>query len=70
MDAVVTELAGKFSLQVETIRKSEMPFIDRRVVSVFPALAINDTLVFAGSDVTKEDLEWVILREMSKESLP
>jgi hypothetical protein len=68
---VVTELSRKYTFQVETIKKRDMPFKERRFLNEFPAVAINDTVVFRGRDVTLEELKWMVLREMCKsEHLP
>jgi hypothetical protein len=69
--SVVTELSKKHTFQTETVNKSEMSFIERRFLNEFPAVTIDDTIVFKGRDVTLKDLESVILQEMCKtEHLP
>ncbi len=68
---MVTELSKKYTFQIETVNKSDMSFTDRRLLNEYPAVAINDTIVFKGRDVTIEDLKWPILRELAKfEHLP
>ena len=69
--SVVTELSKKYTFQTETVNKPEMSFMERRFLNNFPAVTIDDTIVFEGRDVTRKDLESVILQEMCKtEHLP
>lgn len=69
--SVVTELSGRYGFQAETIEKPAMSFIERRFVNQLPAISIDDTFVFRGQEVTPDDLESMVLREMCKtEHLP
>ncbi len=52
---MVAELSEKYPLNIEIIKKSDMPFIDRRLVNEFPAVAISDNIVFKGRDVSIDD---------------
>lgn len=63
---MVTELSKKFDLNVEIIRKSAMPFVRRRFVNTFPSIAINDTVVFKGQDVSFEELKGAIIQELGR----
>ena len=68
---MVTELSEEYRFQAETIKKSEMSFMERRSIKEFPAVTIDGTIVFEGRDVMRKDLESVILQEMCKtEHLP
>jgi len=63
---VVTELSKKFVFNVEIIKKSDMSFIQRRFLNAFPSVAINDHIVFKGQDVSFEELEAAIIRELGR----
>jgi hypothetical protein len=63
---VVTELSEKYGFQTETIKKPEMSFTERRFLNEFPAVTIDDTIVLEGRDVTRRELEPVVLQEMCK----
>ncbi len=67
---MVTELSRKYTFDVEIINKSEMSFMDRRSVNVFPSLAINDTIAFKGQDVSIAELQSAIIQEMGRTHLP
>jgi len=68
---VVTELSNKYNFDVVIVKKSEMPFMSRRALNIFPAVAINDTIVFKGQDVSFEELKSEIIQEMGRtEHLP
>jgi hypothetical protein len=61
---MVTELPEKYGFQTETIKKPEMSFTERRFLNEFPVGTIDDTIVLEGRDVTRRELEPVILQEM------
>ncbi|MFZ2198590.1 MAG: hypothetical protein WAV13_12695 [Thermodesulfovibrionales bacterium] len=45
--------------------------MSRRVLNIFPAVAINDTILFKGKDVSFEELKSAIIQEMGRtEHLP
>jgi hypothetical protein len=68
---VVTELSEKFPLNIEIIKKSEMPFIDRRLVNEFPSVAISDNVVFKGRDVSIDEFKAAIIEHTGRtEHLP
>jgi hypothetical protein len=68
---VVTELSKKYTLEVKIIKKSEMSFRSRRLLNTFPSVAINDTIVFKGQDVSIAELKSAIIQEMGRtEHLP
>ena len=69
--SVVTELSGKYTFDVEIIDKSEMSFTSRRSLNTFPSVAINDTVVFKGQDVSIAELQSAIIQELGRtEHLP
>lgn len=43
-----------------------MSFIRRRILNIFPSIAINDTVVFKGRAVSVEELKTAIIREMGR----
>jgi len=68
---VVTELSRKYTFDLEIIKKTEMPFMSRRLLNTFPSVAINDTVVFKGQDVSIAELKSAIIQEMGRtEHLP
>jgi len=68
---VVTELSRKYTFDVKIIKKSEMSFRSRRLLNTFPSVAINDTIVFNGQDVSIAELKSAIIQEMGRtEHLP
>lgn len=68
---MVMDLSHKYTFQTETIKKSEMSFIERRFINILPAVAIDDVVVCKGGDITLQGLESIILQEMCKsEHLP
>ncbi len=68
---MVTELSEKYPLNIEIIKKSEMPFIDRRLVNEFPSVAISDNIAFKGQDVSFEELKSAIIEQTGRtEHLP
>jgi hypothetical protein len=54
---VVTELQKKYSFKVEVIKKTDTGLLKRLLLPKFPALEINERLVFEGQDITVEELE-------------
>ncbi|MBI5634532.1 MAG: hypothetical protein HZA15_13765 [Nitrospirae bacterium] len=65
------ELSRNYTFEVEIIKKSEMSFMSRRALNIFPSLAINDTVVFKGQDVSIAELQSAIIQEMGRtEHLP
>ena len=68
---MVTELSKKYTFNVEIIKKSEMAFIDRRFLNTFPSVAINDTVIFKGRDVSITELKSAIIEQTGRtEHLP
>lgn|GEM_PF-4473765 len=68
---MVTELSRKYTFDLEIIKKTEMPFMSRRLLNTFPSVAINDTVVFKGQDVSIAELKSAIIQEMGRtEHLP
>lgn len=68
---MVTELSRKYTFDVEIIKKPEMSFRSRRLLNIFPSVAINDTIVFKGQDVSIAELKSAIIQEMGRtEHLP
>ena len=68
---MVTELSNKYTFDVNIVKKSEMPFMSRRVLNIFPSVAVNDTILFKGQDVSFEELKSEIIQEMGRtEHLP
>jgi hypothetical protein len=68
---VVTELSRKYTFAVKIIKKSEMSFRSRRLLNTFPSVAINDTIVFKGQDVSIAEFKSAIIQEMGRtEHLP
>ena len=63
---MVMELSIKYTFNVEIIKKSEMSFASRRSVNTFPSLAINDTIVFKGQDISIAELRSAIIQEMGR----
>lgn len=64
------ELSRNYTFDVEIISKSEMSFLSRRALNIFPSLAINDTIVFKGQDVSIAELKSAIIQEMGRTHLP
>ncbi len=61
----------KFPLNIEIIKKSEMPFVDRRLVNEFPSVAVSGNIVFKGKDVSFEELKSAIIEQTGRtEHLP
>ena len=68
---MVTELSRKYTFDVKIIKKSEMSFRSRRLLNIFPSVAINDIIVFKGQDVSVSELKSAIIQEMGRtEHLP
>jgi hypothetical protein len=68
---VVTELSREYSFQTGIFRKSDMSFMERRLINKFPAVVMNNVVMSKGQDVTMEDIRWMVLRELSRsEHLP
>jgi hypothetical protein len=59
------ELSRKYAFQIGSFRKSEMSFAERKLIDELPAVAVNDTIISKGQDLTIEDIRWMILRELS-----
>jgi DNA-binding transcriptional ArsR family regulator len=71
IQSVVTELFRKYTFDVKIIKKSEMSFRSRRLLNIFPSVAINDTIVFKGRDVSIAEFKSAIIQEMGRtEHLP
>ena len=68
--SVVMELSKKYTFDLNIINKSEMSFMSRRVLNTFPSIAINDTIVFKGQDVSIAELKSAIIQEMGRTHLP
>lgn len=64
--SVVTDLSKKYTFDVVIVKKSEMPFMSRRVLNTFPSVAINDNIIFKDQDVSIEELRSAIIWEMGR----
>lgn len=68
--SVVMELSKKYTFDLKIINKSEMSFMSRRALNIFPSVAINDTVVFKGQDASIAELQSAIIQVMGRTHLP
>ena len=54
---MVTELGKKYQFEVELIKKSEAGNLGRAALPKFPAMEIDDELIFEDNIITAEKLE-------------
>lgn len=57
ISAVVTELQKKYSFDVVVIKKTDAGLLKRLLLPKFPALEIDEQLVFEGRDISINELE-------------
>jgi len=62
---VVTALQKKYSFHVEVIKKTDTGLFKRLLLPKFPALEIDEQLVFEGQDITTDELEKEIKKRIS-----
>jgi len=62
---VVTELRKKYGFDVELVKKTDVGLFKRIVLPKFPALTIDDDLIFEGRDTTVEELEREVVKRRS-----
>lgn len=59
---MVTELHRRYDFDVETVKKPESHLLDRPSLPRFPALEIDETLIFEDRITTIDELEGELVR--------
>jgi hypothetical protein len=67
---VVTELQKRYSFNVEVVKKTAPGLLKRFSLPKFPALEIDEQLVFEGQEITFDELEREIRKRLTDFSIP
>ena len=60
---MVTELSKKYQFTVEVIKKTEADKLGRSALPKFPAMEIDDELIFEDNIITADKLEGQLIKE-------
>lgn len=64
---MVTELQKKYEFKVELIKRTDTGLLKRLFLPKFPALEIDDQLVFEGQDISADALENEIIKRKAEQ---
>jgi hypothetical protein len=63
--SVVTELQKKYNFRVEVIKKTDEMIFKRLLLPKFPALEIDEEIVFEGQDIPIDELERAMKKRLA-----